>query len=105
MAEIPQVIALGPEMVVDDVEHDRHPPTVAGVHEPFQPPWPAVRVLGGKGIDAVVAPVAAAGKLGHRHEFDGGDAQGLEVVQMRYHGVERSLGGEGAHVQFVDDVA
>ena len=79
-AELAQVVALRAEVVVDDVEEDRQAVRVAGVDQPLQPVRPAVAVLGGVGEDAVVAPVAAAGELGDRHQLDRGDAQLAQVA-------------------------
>src|SRR5690348_5579821 len=77
-AKIIQVIAFGAEMIVDDVESHGHSQFVAGVDEALEPVPAAVGVLNRKWIDAVIAPVALAGKLSERHEFDGSDAERLE---------------------------
>ena len=54
-------VALGTEVVVDDVEDDGEAPVVAGVDEALQPGRAAVGVLHGEGEHAVVAPVAPPG--------------------------------------------
>src|SRR5690348_575177 len=76
--KIIEVIALRAEVVVDDVESHGHSQFVAGVDEALEPVPAAVGVLNRKWIDAVIAPVALAGKLSERHEFDGSDAERLE---------------------------
>ena len=53
--------------------------------------------------DAVVAPVARAGKVGHRHQFDRRDAERREVGQPRCHAGKRSLWAERPDVQLVED--
>ena len=62
-------------MVVDHVEDHGQAGLMGGVDEPLQRPRAAVAVLHGVGMDAVVAPVAVAGELGHRHQLDRRDAQ------------------------------
>ena len=102
-AELAQVVALGAEVVVDDVQEDRQALGVAGVDEPLQAVRAAVAVLGRVGEHAVVSPVARAGELADRHDLDGRDAQLAEVAQPRDDALERPLGGERADVQLVED--
>ena len=77
---------------------------MAGVDEPLQRERAAIGGVGGVRIDAVVAPVARAGKLGDRHEFDRRDAEFLQIAEPRDHRVERALGRERADVQLVENV-
>jgi hypothetical protein len=97
-----EVVALGAEVVVDHVEHDRETPRVAGVDEPSQTVGPAVGRLRRPQVDAVVAPVAGAGELRDGHDLERGDAELDEVVEPRDRRVERALGGEGPDVHLVD---
>ncbi len=60
--------------------------------------------MGGKRKDPVVAPVALARELRHGHEFDGGDAEGRQIVQALDRRIEGARSGERAHVQFVHNV-
>ena len=76
---------------------------MAGVHQAFEAFGTAVTLLDGKREDPVVAPVAAAGELGHRHDLHGGDAQLFEAGQMGNDGSEGASRREGAHVEFIDD--
>ncbi len=103
-AEIPQVVPLGAEVVVDHVEDDGHPAPVRGVHQPPEPLRTAVALLHREGVDTVVAPVPRAGELRHRHDLEGVDAQLAQAVEVRDHGIERPLGREGPHVQLVLDL-
>ncbi len=102
-AEVPQVIALGAQVVVNHVQDGGQALFVAGVYQAFEAQGAAVALLHGKGVGAVVAPVAAAGELGHRHDLHRGDAQLLEFGQMGNNRVKGAVRGEGAHVEFIDD--
>ncbi len=104
-AEIPKVVAFRAEVVVDDIQHHCQAPGVAGVDESFESHRSAVRVLGGKRIDPVIAPVAFAGELGHGHELNGGNAESRQVVQPLNGRIESACRGERADVQFIDDIA
>ena len=102
-AVIAEVVPLRTEVVVDDVQDQGEALGMAGVDEALEPLGPAIRVVGGEEVGAVVAPVARARKGRHRHQLDGGDAQLAQVRQPRGDARERPLGRERAHVQLVDD--
>ena len=44
--------------------------TVCGVNESLKREWASVTILDGKGIDAVIAPIARSRKLRNGHQFD-----------------------------------
>src|ERR1700761_8510773 len=62
-SELAENISLGAEVVVDDVKNDGEAFRVCGVNECLQGGGTAVGILNGVREDAVVAPVARAGKL------------------------------------------
>jgi hypothetical protein len=99
-----EVIPLRTDVVVHDVEHHREPLGVCCVHESLEPIRSAVRALDRVQVDAVVAPVAPPRELGHRHDLDRRHAELAEPGQIGDRRVERTLVGEGAYVQLVDDV-
>ncbi len=74
-AELAQIISFRSKVVVHYVQYDGDALFMAGVDEGFKTFRPAIRGLDRKGIHAVVSPIARAGKLGDRHEFDCRDAQ------------------------------
>ncbi len=101
--EARQVIAVGAEVVVDDVQQHGQAEAVGRVHQPAQIVGRAVAARRREGRDPVIAPVAVAGKIGHGHQLDGRHperAQGAETLTRRREGAGR---GEGADVQLVDD--
>jgi hypothetical protein len=100
--ELLEVVALGADVVVDDVDDHREAVRVARIDERAQAAGTAVGRLRREQVHAVVAPVAAARKLGERHELDRGHAEPDEVRELRNHAGERALGRERADVQLVD---
>ena len=100
-AEFAEVISLRAKMVVDHIENDGQSANVSGIDEPLQAQRPAIRILRREDVDAVVAPVSRARKLGHRHDFDGGDPQLRKFVEVRDHAIESAFRSVGADVQLV----
>src|SRR5690606_14587132 len=90
------------EVVVDDVHHYADASRVAGVDESLEAVGAAVGVVRGEQVDAVVAPAAVAGELGHGQQLDGVDAELDEVGQAGDGAVEGALGGERADVELVE---
>jgi hypothetical protein len=64
-----QVVALGSEVVVDHVQQHHQSTLVRGGHKGLQIVGRAVAGFGGERQHAVVAPAAATGKVGHRHQL------------------------------------
>jgi hypothetical protein len=103
-AVLREVVPLGTEVVVDDVEYKGQPARVAGIDQALEAQRPTVRVLRRSDVRPVVAPVAAAGELRNRQQSDDGDPEVAQCVESRNDRFEGSLVGEGADVQLVDDV-
>ena len=103
-AELREVVAFGPEMVVNHVQHHGKAVPVAGVDQALEARRTAVRVLRGERVHAVVAPVAVSGKLRHRHDLESGHAQRGEPGELPDGGIERAFGRKGPDVHFVKDV-
>ena len=102
-AELGQVVPLGAEVVVDDVEDHGQPRLVAGVDEAAEAGRPAVGGVDGVEVDPVVAPAPRPGEGGHRHDLDRVDPEAGQVAEPPDGRVEGPLGGEGAAVQLVED--
>ena len=103
LAELGGVVALRPEVVVDDVEHHAQPEAVRLVHEPPEVVRRAVAVRRGEQVHAVVAPAPAPGEVGQGHQLDRRHPQVPERLQPLRDPLEGPLGAEGADVQLVDD--
>lgn len=101
--ELVEVVALGAEMIENDVENHRDSPTVSRVDETLESLGSAIAVLGGKGVHAVITPAASAGKLRHRHDLDGIDPYIDEVIEPIDRCIEGAGVGERADVQFIEN--
>jgi hypothetical protein len=99
-----QIIAVGPEVVVDDVEHGGEAELVTAVDESLERCRTAVRILRRVREHAVVAPVAFPRELCDGHELDGRDAELRQLGQSLCGGVEGALRSEAPDVQLVDHV-
>ena len=98
-----EVVPLGAEVVIDHVEEDHHLQLVGRVDQRLQLLRPPVDRIRREDGDAVVAPVPRPGKVGDRHQLDGGDAQILEVAEPVGDALVRAFRREGADVQLVED--
>ena len=80
--ELAEIVAVGAEVVVDDVEDDGEAVAMRLVHEAAQVVGLAVDMRGGEEVDAVIAPAEAAGELGDRHHLDARDPEIGEVAEL-----------------------
>ncbi len=94
--------AIGPEVVVDDVEVHGQAECVRAVDELPDVVGRAVAARGRKRRHAVVAPVPSSRKVGNRHDEHGRHAEVGQIRQPRRCRGERALGRERANVQFVE---
>ena len=103
LAERPPVGAVRSEVVVDDVEDDPQTEAMRFVDEAAQVLGPAIGAGRRPPIDAVIAPVPAAGEVGNRHQLDRGDPEPAQLGQLIDQRGKGSLRGVGADVELVDD--
>ena len=101
-SELGEVIPLGTEVVVDDVEDDTEAPGVRSVDETHESFGAAVGAVDGEEPHPVVPPAAESGEVGHRHDFDGVDAEVDEMAQALDGGIEGALGRERPDVHLVE---
>ena len=90
-------------MVVDDVEKNREAARMTGLDQPFQFLGPAIAGRRRIKVGAVIAPVAAAGELGNRHQLDRGRAEFTNMIKVRDRAGKIAGLGEGAEMQFVEN--
>jgi hypothetical protein len=96
-----EIIPLGAEVVVDDVEKDGEAADMAGLDELLQILGPAITGRRSVKKGSVIAPVSGSRELGDRHQFDRGRAQPADVIEMSDRTGEITLLREGAEVDFV----
>ena len=97
-----QVVSVGTQVVVDDVEQYAQARRMAGLHEGGELRGRAVSRKRRVQVDAVIAPAAPAGKRRQWHELDVGDSKFGQVGQLLLCGGVSSGRSESAHVQLVD---
>ena len=95
-------VALGSEVVVDDVEHHCETQPVGGLHEARERLGASVAVLHRVGEHAVVSPAPLARELGQRHQLHGGDTEIGQPLELGGRGIQGPLRGEGPDVQLVE---
>ena len=93
-----QVIAVRAEVVVDHVEVHAQAEAVGGVDQALQVFRRAVGGVGCVGQHAVIAPVAPAGEVGHRHQLQRGHAQRQQLRQALAHAGKAAAPGAGVHL-------
>src|SRR5439155_15970056 len=98
-----QVVPLGTEMVVDDVEEDGEPAGVTGFHERLEGLRPPVAALRREGENAIIAPPATSGEIRHGHELHGRHSERDEVVESVGEAGEGAFGAERPDVDLVED--
>ena len=80
-----EIIALRPEVVVHHVQQHHHAAHVRLLDEVLEIVGAAVSRVGREGQNAVVSPIALAGKVRQRHQLDRGYAQIRQIIQPLFH--------------------
>src|SRR5712692_2215426 len=86
-SEIPQIVSLRTEVVVDDVETDGQPQLVSVVDEPLQRSRSTVSLMDRIRQNAVVTPVPVAREGLQRHQLDTRHPQLREVIESLRGGI------------------
>ena len=97
-----QIIALGPEVVIDDVEEYHEIPFVRRLHQRLERMRGPVTAVRREGQHAIVSPVSRARKIPDGHELDGGHAELGQIVQSLAHAGKGAARREGADVKLVE---
>ena len=98
-----EVVSLGAEVVVDDIEKDHEALRMRGLYEIFQILRGPVGALRGEWQHAIVAPVAPSRELRERHQLYRCHTEVHEIVELLLDPGECPLGSKGANVQLVED--
>src|SRR6516225_4924943 len=102
--ELPEVISVWTEVVVDDVQNDAEPDAMRLVHQAPQVIRLTVDGAGRKQSDAVITPVEAAGKSVHRHQLDKSDSELFQIGQLSGDRRKSAFRRECADVKLVNDL-
>ncbi len=82
LGELLEIVAIGAEMIVDDVEDDPHAQSVGAIDETAKVVGLSIEPGGGELIDAVVTPAEFAREIRHRHDFEKRDTQFRQGRQL-----------------------
>ncbi len=94
-----EIIPLGSEMVIDDVEKHHQPAQMRGIDQRLEVVRPTIGAVGGVEQHAVIAPIAPAGEIRERHQLDRSQSGVDEVIEPLDRRAEAPAGGEGAHME------
>src|SRR5512145_2081656 len=82
--ELPQVVPIRPQVVVNDVEYHAEADRVGAIDEASEVVGIAVESGRREEIHDVVAPAELPGEIGHRHYFDHGYSQTGEFGEFTF---------------------
>ena len=97
-----QVIPFRAEMVVDDIEEYRDAARMAFIDKRLQLFRPAIVRAGREPLDAVISPITAPRTFGDRHQFDRGNAELNEMIEMRDRAGKVTTLRKGSEMQLID---
>jgi hypothetical protein len=98
----PEIVPLGAEVIVDDVEEHHQPARMRGRDQGLELVRRTVARFRREQADAVIAPIVRARRLGERHQLDRRDTQRHEMVQLLRHRGVSPLRRERSDMQLVD---
>src|SRR5262245_26727222 len=87
-----EIIALWTQVVIDDVKKESQLGCMTGVDEALQAMRTPIAIVWRVGMDTIVAPVARARKLGHRHKLQ---SRYPQLAQRGEPGNDRLKGAHG----------
>src|SRR5206468_11701919 len=89
-------------MVVDDIEEYRDTAHMAFIDKRLQSLRAAIARAGREPLDAVISPIAAPRTFGDRHQFDRGNAELNEMIEMRDSAGKVTTLRKGSEMQLID---
>ena len=87
-------------MIVDDVEKHHQPAKMRFIDQRLEIVGPSIGAVRRIPQDAVIAPVAPAGEIRQRHQFQCGDSGCHEMIEPADHGAVGTFRCEGADMGF-----
>ena len=98
-----EVISFGAEVIVDHVEKHHQPAQMRFIDQRLEIVGAAIGAVGRVPQHAVIAPVALAGEIRQRHQFQRGDAGCHQMIELADHGAVGAFRREGADMGFEHD--
>src|ERR1700712_5367173 len=98
-----EVVSIGAKVIVDNVKEYHDFSSMRRVDQRLKVVGPAIAGIRREQQYAVVSPVAATGKVGDRHDLDGGDSEVSQIVQPIDRAAKRAFLCEGPDVYFIND--
>src|ERR1700677_4355520 len=99
----PQIISFRAKMVIDNIEQNHDAALMRTLNQLFQILRSSVNAIGSEWKNAVVTPIAPAGKVRNRHQLDRRDSKISEIVEALAHGEESSSRRKSSDMQFIND--
>src|SRR5215472_13348197 len=98
-----QIVPLSSEVVVDHVQKHHQSSGMCALDEMLQVFRTAVLSIRSERQNPVVTPIARARKICHRHQFDSGNSEFDEVVELLFNAGKGPLRSKRPHMQFIEN--
>src|ERR1700730_6822650 len=98
-----KVISFRAKVVADNIQQDHNSAAMGSLNKVLKIFGTAVATVWREGINAVIAPISPARKVGDGHQLQRCDSKISEVIELFAYSHESPGGSEGSHVQFIDD--
>src|SRR5580692_9487775 len=98
-----KIISFRAKMVVHNIEEHHDSPLMRTLYQFFEIFRTSIHTVRSERKDAVVPPIALAGKIGNRHQLYRSDSQVGEIVEAFARGGKSSGRGEGPNMQFINN--
>src|SRR5687768_9731326 len=103
--ELAQIIAIRPDVIVNDVQNNTQSKRMGTVDECAQLIRSAVKSRRCKQIHTIVTPAEPAWEIGYGHQFKQGDSEFSEVGKLIDRGAPRSFRCERSTMHFVNHLS
>ena len=98
-----EIISFGAEVVIDHVEKHHQPAQMRFTDQGLEIVGPPVGAVGRVPQHAIIAPIAGAGEIRKRHQFQRGYATRHQMIELAGHGAVSAFPGEAADMGFSHD--
>ena len=99
----PQIIPFRAKVVVDHIQQNHESAVMRALNQIFKIFGTAISAIGSEWENAVISPIALAGKVGDRHYFERRDSNIRKIVEPLASRGKSSGWRKRSDMQFVDD--